>query len=47
MTNKITDDPRIDPRIKERFKDIDFPELDGGNESREEMIAKVLSLIHI
>ena len=41
MANKITDDPRIDPRIKERFKDIDFPELDGGNESREEMIAKV------
>ena len=27
MANKITEDPRIDPRIKEQFKDIDFPEL--------------------
>ena len=26
MANKITEDPRIDPRIKEQFKDIDFPE---------------------
>ena len=31
MANKITEDPRIDPRIKEQFKDIDFPELMAGS----------------
>ena len=41
MANKITEDPRIDPRIKEQFKDIDFPELMAGSVSREEMLAKV------
>ena len=40
MANKITEDPRIDPRIKEQFKDIDFPEL-ASSPSREEMLAKV------
>ena len=43
MANKITEDPRIDPRIKEQFKDIDFPELMAGSVSREEMLAKVNS----
>ena len=40
MANKITEDPRIDPRIKQQFKDIDFPEL-ASSPSREEMLAKV------
>ena len=43
MANKITEDPRIDPRIKDQFKDIDFPELMAGSVSREEMLAKVNS----
>ena len=41
MANKITEDPRIDPRIKEQFKNIEFPELSSGNMTREDMIAKV------
>ena len=41
MTNKITEDPRIDPRIKEQFKDINFPEVLVESSSREEMLAKV------
>ena len=41
MTNKITEDPRIDPRIKEQWKDINFPEVLVESSSREEMLAKV------
>jgi len=41
MTNKITEDPRIDPRIKEQFKDINFPEVLFESSSREEMLSKV------
>ena len=41
MANKITEDPRIDPRIKEQFKNIEFPELSSGNMTRDDMIAKV------
>ena len=41
MTNKITEDPRIDPRIKEQWKDINFPEALVESSSREEMLAKV------
>ncbi|MFL2734324.1 MAG: alpha/beta hydrolase [Gammaproteobacteria bacterium] len=40
MTNKITEDPRIDPRIKAQFENIDFPDMAGGL-SREEMLAQV------
>ena len=43
MTNKITDDPRIDPRIKEQFKDINFPDVLVESSSREEMLSKVNS----